>query len=400
MTAMTKVYGGRMFQARTLRSIPSGVLATHLDWPANKMTRLERKYQSNISVDELACLQDMLRVSPDFLTTPPVSTVQERDLLFRTVARTTRREKVYLTQLVGAIEEVIDLATQQRPFPPIRLPRRPNPSPVEAAAEARAALNLGADEPIASVTHVIEKGGIPVIMRTRALAPTSPEVADIGTTTERHSGLSAWVGRYADQPVIVLQAMKSWERTRWTLAHELGHICLHRHLDEPNAEAEANDFANEFLAPIAALKRDLPRAVTLTSLADLKMKWGISIGALIMHLARHGAIDPDRKDTLQRQIYTRKNPETGRSWGLDEPGWDARRPERPRMLMKWLENTLGTTNPLQMAAFGDVVLPGDLLQDLLSHQRTDADDPSQRQVPPSVPELPSLATVSVLGQHR
>lgn len=400
MTATTNVYGGRMFQARTLRSVPSGVLASHLGWPANKMTRLERKYQSNLTDDEVAGLREMLRVSTDFLTTPPVSAVQEGDLLFRTVARTTRREKVYLTQLVATLEELITIATQERPLPPTRLPRRPSSSPREAAAEARASLGLGPDEPIDSVTHTLEKGGIPVVMRSRALTPTSPDVPDIGTTTERHTGLSAWVGRYTDQPVIVMQAMKSWERTRWTLAHELGHLCMHRHLNEPGAEAEANDFASEFLAPIAAVTSDLPRNVTLTSLGDLKMKWGISIGALIMHLARHGAIDADRKDTLQRQIYTRQNPETGRSWGLDEPGWDARSPERPRMLMKWLENTLGTRNPAQMASYHGVVLPADLLQDLLTHQRTDHQDPSQTILRPDHHDVPALASVSVLGHHR
>ncbi|ETZ59149.1 hypothetical protein L836_5503 [Mycobacteroides abscessus MAB_110811_2726] len=39
---------------------------------------------------------------------------------------------------------------------------------------------------------------------------------------------------------------------------------------------------------------ELPAAVTLNSLIPLKLRWGISLGALIMHLRQSALIDQDR----------------------------------------------------------------------------------------------------------
>lgn len=399
----TAVFGGRVLQARVLRSVPSGVLAERLGWRADKLTRVERRHTVLLPATDVAQLRRLLRVPEVFLTTAPVAQVQERDLLFRTLASTTQREKTYLTQFMAAVEELAGVATRVRAFPPVRLPRGRFHSALDTAAAAREALRVDRGAPVKSVTMAAEKAGVLVVMRSRGLAlPDAAAIgADVGSTSERHSGLSAWVGEFAEQPVILMQAMSSWERTRWTLAHELGHLCLHKDLVGLAAEEQANAFAGEFLAPVDAVTADLPAQVTLTALIDVKMRWGISIGALIMHLARHGVVDPSRAKTLQRQIYTRKNPATGRSWGMDEPGWDARVPERPRMLMKWLENTTGTQSALQMTAFPGVVFPADLLAEMIAHQRTGPHDPAATAHAASGgDDGPTLATVSVLGRPR
>lgn len=78
-----------------------------------------------------------------------------------------------------------------------------------------------------------------------------------------------------------------------------------------------------------ALAREVPAVPTLGDLVDVKAKWRISLGALIIHLRESKLIDEARADTLQRQLYTRVNPETGHTWGKTEPGWNSRTPERP-----------------------------------------------------------------------
>ena len=60
----------------------------------------------------------------------------------------------------------------------------------------------------------------------------------------RVDGLSQWV---ADSPVMLVNSRAPTDRLRLTLAHELGHICLHSDELGGDPEVEANDFAAEFL---------------------------------------------------------------------------------------------------------------------------------------------------------
>lgn len=361
------VFGARVLQARVLRSLPSGVVAERVGWRPERLSRLERRDRVEVDDADVAKLREVLRVSEAFLTTAPVAHVDERSLSFRAPASMTQRERKYLTQFAALVEEFIDRVTRVNPLPPVRLPRlRPGGSIVAAAAAAREAMGIS-DGPIGSLTMAMERAGIPVVMRSAASVGSISGEADM---SERHIGLSAWLGEFADQPLVMMPALSSWERTRWTLAHELGHICLHRGgVTGAEVEDEAHAFAGEFLAPISQVAPELPAQVTLTALIDVKVRWGVSIGALIMHLSRHHVIDAERTRTLQRQLYTRKNPDTGRSWGVDEPAADVRTAERPRLLMKWLERSTGSQSPQMFAALPEVVLPPDLVAAVLANQR-------------------------------
>ncbi len=117
---------------------------------------------------------------------------------------------------------------------------------------------------------------------------------------ERHLGYSSWVGgRHRDRPLVVLRETESWERTRFTVAHELGgHLVLHSRAYcsvNSSEELEANRFATELLAPVAAIAPELPRVMSLLNLKPLKDKWGgLSLGSLIMHMRDSGLIDAKR----------------------------------------------------------------------------------------------------------
>jgi Zn-dependent peptidase ImmA (M78 family) len=175
--------------------------------------------------------------------------------------------------------------------------------------------------------------------------------------------------------------VSSWERTRWTIAHEVGHAVLHRSAfvaERETAETAANSFANELLAPIDAVRPELPKMITLLALTDTKARWGLSIGALIKHLYTSRVIDNRRKDTLQAQLYTRHNSETGTTFGKYEPGWKDRTPELPGMLRYWLERTVRTSQPKAVAALMGI-WPADLLSQLLDEQAFPAvDRPTHR----------------------
>lgn len=90
------------------------------------------------------------------------------------------------------------------------------------------------------------------------------------------------------------------DRERLTLAHELGHLVMHR---SPSAtmEDEAFEFAGEFLMPAREIQPFLGN-LTLPRLAALKAEWRVSMAALITHATRLGAITERQARYLWMQM--------------------------------------------------------------------------------------------------
>ncbi|HTF66486.1 MAG TPA: ImmA/IrrE family metallo-endopeptidase [Edaphobacter sp.] len=98
--------------------------------------------------------------------------------------------------------------------------------------------------------------------------------------TKQADAISEWVPN--SPPIFVLNsnAEISWDRRRLTLAHELGHIILHKLGPNPQMEDEANEFAAEFLMPRREIKPSL-YGLTMAKLRDLKRYWKVSMQALV-----------------------------------------------------------------------------------------------------------------------
>ena len=142
---------------------------------------------------------------------------------------------------------------------------------------------------------------------------------DIGTN--RVDGLSQWS---ADVPIVMYNAAAPTDRQRWTLAHEIGHLVLHREEVPVETEDQANAFAAEFLMPEAVIKPQL-RNLDLSQALILKQEWGVSVQALIMRAHDLGVIDGPHRARLYKQISYRQ-------WRTSEPGSDTLPPETPRLL--------------------------------------------------------------------
>src|SRR2546428_12825632 len=99
----------------------------------------------------------------------------------------------------------------------------------------------------------------------------------------QRDAFSTWAGGDGSTPVIVVTATTEGDRRRFSVAHELGHLVLHQvPQGSPHGlERQADMFAEEFLLPAAAMREALVPPVTLTTLADLKGHWGVSLQALI-----------------------------------------------------------------------------------------------------------------------
>ncbi|MGU3435018.1 XRE family transcriptional regulator [Actinomycetes bacterium M1A6_2h] len=168
--------------------------------------------------------------------------------------------------------------------------------------------------PVRSLIHWLEAAGCLVF------------VEDFGTP--RLDGLSQWID---DHPLMLVNEAAPTDRLRWTLAHELGHLILHSDYVTGDVEAEADEFAAEFLMPAEAIRTSLTKP-NLGKLLDLKQEWGVSVAALINRAATLGTITGVERTRLYKML-------SARGFRTNEPGSDRIPPEEPR-LQQHLRSTL------------------------------------------------------------
>lgn len=115
--------------------------------------------------------------------------------------------------------------------------------------------------------------------------------------------------------IIVLNSTKNNVRTRFDIAHELGHIFLHpwsENIEElsrqefKERESQANKFAGAFLLPRESFGNDVSHYPTkLEYYLHLKEKWNVSIQAMIYRTHQLKIISTTQYQYLMRQISKR-----------------------------------------------------------------------------------------------
>lgn len=104
--------------------------------------------------------------------------------------------------------------------------------------------------------------------------------------TDKIDALS--MGGGTPHPFIFLNESFPTDRIRLSLAHEVGHLVMHRELKE-SVEAEAWAFAAEFLMPKDEIASDF-YPLSIDSLARLKLKWKVSMQALLKRASQIGCV--------------------------------------------------------------------------------------------------------------
>jgi len=145
------------------------------------------------------------------------------------------------------------------------------PEEIERVAEmSRSNWGLGLG-PIANMSRVAENAGA-VLIKTDGL---SDEIDAISFATRR--------------PVITLNANgKSACRTRFGIAHEIGHLTIHIGVQTGDraTETQANRLASAFLMPRAYFIKECQMALrgsrlNWQALTDIKIRWGVSKAAIL-----------------------------------------------------------------------------------------------------------------------
>lgn len=169
--------------------------------------------------------------------------------------------RVNITRMnVWRLMQGVEIETENKFF---RLDVADNGSPAQIAEMVRSAWNLPTG-PIVNLTTAIESAGGIVIK------------CDFGPA--KLDAFSQWPPGMP--PMFFVNSAAPPDRYRFTLAHEIGHIIMHL-VPTPNLEAEADQFAAEFLMPRRDIVGHFGRPFTLQKAAELKAYWRVSMAALI-----------------------------------------------------------------------------------------------------------------------
>jgi Zn-dependent peptidase ImmA (M78 family) len=356
------IFGERLRDARVIQRLKAQSVAEKAKLPPDRYSRLENSLSTIVDIGRAHALAIALGFPVQFLSAPPITPVQRASLLFRANKGMSRGEEDQLVAWARLIGDLIQQSERERVrLPSLRLPRmKVGTTPVNAAIETRRALGLDSDEPIPHLTRAIERLGVYV-----AVIDFSAELH-----AKHHDAFSTWLGPSFDLPLVAVRANVSWERTRMSIGHEVGHLVMHYVRRDGALEAEAYEFAAEFLLPRSSLFEHWPRQATLMALMPLKRKWGMSLQGLIEHGYRNGLLADTQRTNLYKQMSNKRDRISGERWRVTEPGWTEREPERPLLLAKVVELAFGSDADLENISAGICHWKTDYLQQLLAMQAT------------------------------
>lgn len=284
-----------------------------------------------------------LGVTPRFFSVASRSTVRPEQCHFRKQATT----PASITSQVLARGSILDALAEELDnrleLPTVNFPES---SPqtldqVESAAEAaREHWGLGASGPITNMTRVVENAGA--------------IVTHFAGVSDRVDALSMDRRR----PIIVRsEAKQSLCRLRFDLAHECGHLVMHRGIQtgDRQTEEQANRFASAFLLPRAPFLHMFPRSRYLNwdLIFHIKLQWKVSARAVLRRAFDLGVISPDQYRT--GNIHLAKTGQTKvEKFDADLPmenaelldaAMDALEGARPGALVE-MANELGLAGPM------------------------------------------------------
>ncbi|MDC6379926.1 XRE family transcriptional regulator [Pseudomonas graminis] len=330
---------GRLLQALAARGLSQVALASMVGVSPATVSKWKSGQQSP-EAEALASLSRVINVAPEWFTRP----IPEKCSLplFRSNASAHVSARAMLEARLEWAQDIALALGEFVDFPEVNLPKRAFTDPEqitnadieEAADECRELWSLGR-RAVPDLAMAIEGAGVILVREETGVA-----------TIE---GLSAW-SQALNRPIVLLSADKqNGFRSRFDLAHELGHLILHKGIERSTdsvrhkmMEDQAHRFAGAFLLPAETFAAEVRSPVTLDSLLLLKQRWGVSVAAMVMRLWALKVIDDETKGLLFKRRSAR--------WGVKaEPGDDGRLPEQARLLKRTIE-LLASSGVMQVNA--------------------------------------------------
>lgn len=266
----------RLTQARARRGLSKTDLAAVVGVSAAAVGQYEAGVNSP-RPDVVDRLARALMVRAEFFNVGrPLARVDTVHAHFRSLrsARVSDRQKALATatlvwELTFALERYVKLPEVDLPVLPV------GTTPQVAAVALRENWALP-DGPVRHLVATAEARGIVVAVR----------------PLREIDAVDAFSVVIVERPIIITTPRRSGNvfRHRFSIAHEIGHLLLHRDTEEYSAaiEKEADEFAAAFLTPAAAMDTVLPQRLDLSALDRLGRTWGVSAHSLVRRMVERG----------------------------------------------------------------------------------------------------------------
>ena len=322
--------GERVRLARQYLGLTQADLAGIAKVSQSAISQIENGGQANAETLQAIC--NGTGYGLGFFGRGPLPDVSEMSLRYRRRAslRQLNRRRLRAHCLHG-VEVIRDIETRL-PLNPVTIsPIRKNVDTDEIETLAlfvRQKLGVNRSEPVSNVIRAAERGGAVVF--------------GVSGEPEGFSAVSAWPKYPTERPIICFNRHMLGDRQRLSVAHEIGHLVLHRvrTVESKLAEREAFRFGSALLFPKRDAIRSIQATSTLRDFALLKAKWGVSIAALIRRGFDLRVFDQHRYRSLMMQL-------SARGWRKKEPVQV--RAEEPVLLSKALRLAYGTDRPAEIA---------------------------------------------------
>jgi Zn-dependent peptidase ImmA (M78 family)/DNA-binding XRE family transcriptional regulator len=313
--------GDKIRQAREIRGKTQAELAQEVSRHKTLIAQVELGFKE--PSDELMEAIALATKFPlAFFNSPPHLEFSISDVIFRAKAGISRRailNGVRYTEHVFNI--ALALSRKLKSIPVLIKPIAGNP--IAAARETRKLMNIHPHEPIVNIVRTLERAGVWCFALPRL---DDGDAFCLWVETDRRA-----------IPVIAVSSTAPVDRLRLSVSHELGHLVMHQGMllhSRKEVEEEAFAFAAEFCLPAQAMEQEMIGAITLTSLARIKLRWGISIAALIRRAH-------DLKIITTRQYHYLFQQLSAKGWRTQEPPQLNRAIDKPRLLRNMAELVYG-----------------------------------------------------------
>jgi len=268
---MEEVVGSTLETIRLARGLRQDDLAKRVGIAQGSLSKAEAGLVT-LEADKIATLASVLSVDPVLLSTS-LDAVASGCTHFRRRAslkvsdtNQVRAELALRAHVIGRVRELTAAqpTVLTRTVPDAATPAR------DIASGMRKHLGVPPG-PIDDLFAVIESAGCVVTTMDR------PDLA--------FDAASLWVDE-RQFVAIMINGARPTDRMRFTTAHELAHAVMHE-TATPTSEAEADEFASEFLMPAKQIVGELDD-LNFDRLSVLKTRWKVSMAAIV-----HRAYDLD-----------------------------------------------------------------------------------------------------------
>ncbi|MFC0225661.1 helix-turn-helix domain-containing protein [Serratia aquatilis] len=296
----------RLTEAREAKGLTMADLARLLDVSRQAISAFEKGLKSP-SFDTLSQISRVLGFPERFFLSMNSSPTIDGAVHFRSRSTTSKKERLMGRTKGRWVSLILNEMTRYATLPETNLPDFEIPDfefltkadIEELATQVRRFWGLG-DGPIRSLTQLLENNGI--------------VVANIHSG-EKVDAFSFWS---ESTPIVVIDKSKTAVRMRFSIAHELGHLVMHKAVDDDyledkelfnKVERQADYFAACFLMPANSFSNEY-FSPSLPSLIKMKERWIASIAAITHRASSLRLMSDNQKEYVFRQLapYRKREP--------------------------------------------------------------------------------------------